>query len=138
MHVHTNDSGNSHAFNARKRVVIFDFDGTLADSIGWFFGVLNDVARRYDFRQITAEQREELRRKPPLDILNALEFRNGNCRRSRCMRALAAQDIDQIKLFGWVGDLLLELKVERSIDRGGQLQLGGEYSVGARPACAAH
>lgn len=111
MNLHTNDTGNDHVVLARRRVVIFDFDGTLADSIGWFFSVVNDVAQRYDFRQMTAEQREELRRKPPLEILNALGIPKWKLPAiAMHMRALAAQNIDQIKLFGWVGDLLLELK----------------------------
>lgn len=110
MNVHTNDSSNS-ALIAGKRVVIFDFDGTLADSIGWFFSIVNDVARRYDFRQTTAEQREELRRKPPLEILDALGIPKWKLPAIAIhMRALAARNIDRIKLFEWVGDLLLELK----------------------------
>lgn len=110
MNLHTNESSNS-ARLAGKRVVIFDFDGTLADSIGWFFSVLNDVARRYDFRQTTAEQLEELRRKPPLEILDALGIPTWKLPAiTMHMRALAAQDIARIRLFEWVGDLLLELK----------------------------
>jgi phosphoglycolate phosphatase len=37
----------------RYRLIIFDFDGTLADSFTWLTGVLADVARRFGFRQLT-------------------------------------------------------------------------------------
>ena len=111
MNVHTNDSGSNSAFVGRKRVVIFDFDGTLADSIDWFFSVVNEVARRYNFKETTHEQRDQLRHKSPLEILAALEIPKWKLPAiARHMRALTAQNIDQIKLFGWVGDLLLELK----------------------------
>ena len=30
----------------RYRLAIFDFDGTLADSLPWFAGILNEVAVR--------------------------------------------------------------------------------------------
>lgn len=111
MNLHANRSGSEPAVILRKRVVIFDFDGTLADSVGWFFGVLNEVARRYDFKQTTPEQLEVFRRKPPLEILAALGIPKWKLPAiARHMRALAAQNIDQIKLFGWVGDLLVELK----------------------------
>ena len=38
----------------RYKLVIFDFDGTLADSFPWFAGVLNGVADRYGFRRVAA------------------------------------------------------------------------------------
>ena len=43
------------------RLVIFDFDGTLADSSGWFIGVLDDLAKRHRFRTVDAEELEEMR-----------------------------------------------------------------------------
>ena len=111
MNVHANDRAIEPALVARKRVVIFDFDGTLADSIGWFFGVVNEVARHYDFKQTTPEQRDAFRRQTPREILAALEVPKWKLPAiAKHMRALAAQNIDQIKLFGWVGDLLCELK----------------------------
>ena len=43
------------------QLVIFDFDGTLADSAGWIRRVINDVAQRYRFRSVTDEEFESLR-----------------------------------------------------------------------------
>jgi phosphoglycolate phosphatase len=43
------------------KLVIFDFDGTLADSAGWLFGVLNQVANRYDFRRVDEAEIASLR-----------------------------------------------------------------------------
>ncbi len=43
------------------KLIIFDFDGTLADTFPWFTGVLNDVAARYRFRRVEADEVERLR-----------------------------------------------------------------------------
>ncbi len=37
------------------RLSIFDIDGTLVDSFGWFCSVLNDVAERHGFRKVETE-----------------------------------------------------------------------------------
>jgi phosphoglycolate phosphatase len=43
------------------KLVIFDFDGTLADSARWLSEELNPLARRFGFREVSAAQIEELR-----------------------------------------------------------------------------
>jgi len=43
------------------RLIIFDFDGTLADSAQWVLHALNDVAGLYGFRRITAAEAAMLR-----------------------------------------------------------------------------
>lgn len=42
-------------------LIILDFDGTLADSFPWLSDVINDVAKTYDFRQLTNSDKEQLR-----------------------------------------------------------------------------
>src|SRR5262245_66602657 len=60
--------------DAMKRydLAIFDFDGTLADSAAWFRSMINHVARRYDFRQITDAELEELRGRRSTEIVRYL------------------------------------------------------------------
>jgi phosphoglycolate phosphatase len=53
----------------RYRLAIFDFDGTLADSFGWFTTVLDDVADRYGFRRVAAGETAVLRRMEPEALL---------------------------------------------------------------------
>ncbi len=45
----------------RYRLVIFDFDGTLADSFPWFIGIINKLADEHGFRKIEADEVEGLR-----------------------------------------------------------------------------
>lgn len=54
------------------RLLILDFDGTLADSRPWFLGALDDAARRFGFRRVTPEEAEALRGLPTAAILRAL------------------------------------------------------------------
>jgi len=39
------------------RLVVFDFDGTLADRFDWFVKLLNGIAPRYRFRPIAPADR---------------------------------------------------------------------------------
>ncbi|MFC5069722.1 HAD hydrolase-like protein [Flaviflagellibacter deserti] len=58
----------------RFRLAIFDIDGTLVDSFGWFCSVLNEVAERHDFRKIeTAADIERMRGLDTRGILRDLE-----------------------------------------------------------------
>lgn len=48
----------------KKRKVefaIFDFDGTLADSLPWFLGIFDQMAHFYDFRKLDRGEFDELR-----------------------------------------------------------------------------
>ena len=45
----------------RYRLAIFDFDGTLADSLDWFRASFHDVIARFDLTPITAEELEAMR-----------------------------------------------------------------------------
>lgn len=55
-----------------RRLAIFDFDGTLADSFPWFCSELNGFARRHGFREIDASEAEALRSKSTREILKEL------------------------------------------------------------------
>ena len=45
----------------RYRLAIFDFDGTLADSLDWFRASFHDVIARFDLTPVTAEELEGMR-----------------------------------------------------------------------------
>ena len=54
-------------------LVIFDLDGTLADSFSWFGTVINGLARDYGFRPVADDEVELLRRAGAREILHRLE-----------------------------------------------------------------
>jgi phosphoglycolate phosphatase len=55
-------------------LLIFDFDGTLADSAAWFRSILPDLARRFGFRCPDEEELEILRHKPPREVMRILKI----------------------------------------------------------------
>jgi phosphoglycolate phosphatase len=54
-------------------LVILDLDGTLANSFPWFLRNVNDVADRFGFRRVAAEDIEPLRHASTREILARLE-----------------------------------------------------------------
>ena len=95
----------------KYKLVIFDFDGTLADSASWFLGILNDLARRHGFRSVTAAEIEMLRGRGNREIIRYL-----NLARWRLpfiaadVRRRAAADAASISLFDGVERLLDTLR----------------------------
>jgi phosphoglycolate phosphatase len=94
----------------RYRLAIFDFDGTLADSLHWFAGILNEVAARYGFRTLDAAEMEALRGQDNRAIVRALGVPAWKVPLiASHMRRLVARDAGQIRLFPGVGDLFAGL-----------------------------
>jgi phosphoglycolate phosphatase len=92
------------------RLVIFDFDGTLADSLGWMRGVLNDVARRHRFRTAEDHELEELRGKDTRAIMAHLGVSPWKLPFiARDMRRRAAREAHLIRPFAGVHELLADL-----------------------------
>jgi phosphoglycolate phosphatase len=80
-------------------LVIFDLDGTLADSFSWFCTVINGVAREYGFRQANDEV-EPLRRAGSREILRRLEVPRWKLPAiARRLRALKREQLDAVSLF---------------------------------------
>lgn len=91
-------------------LVVFDFDGTLADSFDWFGSVLNGVADRYRFRRVAADDIEGLRRLGAREILRHLGIPRWKVPFiARHMHGLAARDVAQLRLFPGVAAMLADL-----------------------------
>ncbi|WP_342151544.1 HAD hydrolase-like protein [Methylorubrum sp. SB2] len=89
------------------RLVAFDFDGTLADTFAWFGSVLNGVADRYRFRRVEADEVERLRGLSARAIIADLGIPAWKMPLiARHMRALAARDAHDIRLFPGVPEML--------------------------------
>ena len=56
------------------QLIVFDFDGTLADSAAWFRSILPDIARRFGFRCPDSDELEALRHKPPREVMRILNI----------------------------------------------------------------
>jgi phosphoglycolate phosphatase len=54
------------------QLVIFDFDGTLADSMTFFRALLPELAQKFRFREPAGEELEAMRAHPPRDVMRRL------------------------------------------------------------------
>jgi len=93
------------------RLAIFDFDGTLADTVTWFAGVVNHVAERYSFKRVEERDHQTLRGYAPRKLLAVLGVPLWKVPLiAYHLRVLLARDIDQISLFEGVDRLLQTLR----------------------------
>jgi phosphoglycolate phosphatase len=82
----------------RYQLIIFDFDGTLADSFAWLAGTINQVADKYKFKRVPADEVESLRGRPAAAIIKQLGVPFWKVPFiANHLRALMARDIHLIK-----------------------------------------
>jgi len=95
----------------RYRLAIFDFDGTLADSLPWFRSVFNRVAVRYGFRTLDDAEFEALRGIGNREIIRRVGVPIWKIPLiASHMKRLMAKDIDGIPLFDGAAEMLRDLK----------------------------
>jgi phosphoglycolate phosphatase len=92
---------------APLRLVIFDFDGTLSDSGGWFLTIMDHLADRYRFRRVTPDEIEPLRRMSTRDVISHLRIPRWKLPFiSRHVRRLFGRNTHQVHLFAGVSEML--------------------------------
>ena len=92
------------------RLAIFDFDGTLADTFPWFCSVLNEVAERYAFRQVAADEVERLRGLDARALLRELAIPRWKLPFiARHMRRRAARERGAFRMVEGMGETLQRL-----------------------------
>jgi phosphoglycolate phosphatase len=92
-------------------LVIFDLDGTLADSFPWFIGSLNTVADAFRLRRVGEDEIEPLRRADVPEILKHLGVRRWKLPMiARYMRKLKSTELHTISLFPGATEMLRTLK----------------------------
>lgn len=95
----------------KKKAVLFDFDGTIADSIPWIFREINNHAEEYGFQPISTERFGLLRSSTLPELVKQfnislfkLPFFIATMRRE------VKKDIDKMGLCNGMNELLLALK----------------------------
>jgi phosphoglycolate phosphatase len=91
----------------KYRLIIFDFDGTLADTFQWFGQVLDGATERFRLRALTSEDVERLRGCSARKIIKDLGIPAWKLPLlARHIRQATAEHLEQLRLFPGVDDLL--------------------------------
>jgi phosphoglycolate phosphatase len=95
----------------RYDLVVFDFDGTLADSTEWFWSALPGVIERFRLEPVDLAQRDTLRRMPARAVMRLLGVRWWQAPGiARHMRQRMNGETDGIALFDGVPAMLAQLR----------------------------
>jgi phosphoglycolate phosphatase len=97
----------------KYRLAIFDFDGTLADSLPWFLRIANTVADKHGFRRIETHEIESLRGKGSREIVRHFQVPMWRMPLiARDVRRMKAASLDGISLFAGVDGMLESLSAK--------------------------
>lgn len=93
------------------KLVMFDFDGTLADSYPLFIKTLNNAADKYKFKHVGKKEENDLKHYSAREIIKILQISKWKMPFFiKYIRHNMTEKFDQVALFEGVGSLLQDLK----------------------------
>ena len=93
------------------KTVIFDFDGTLADTFDLIFAITNDLSVEFGYKQAKKEEIPEIEKLSPLQVINQSGISIFKVPfLLRRIRAEFQKEINNVSLFDGIKEVLLELK----------------------------
>jgi phosphoglycolate phosphatase len=99
----------------KYNLIIFDFDGTLADTLPWYTGIVNKVADKYKFKRVQKSEWEIVR---GYDVNKLFKYLDVPLWKIpvivKHLRTLLAKDINQVSLFKGI-DYLLKLLANNGV-----------------------
>ncbi len=96
--------------SVRYRLVIFDFDGTLADSLPWLRRAFSELADQFGFKRPDEGDLEALRRIPPREAMRLLRVPRWKVPFiAASARRRMSRELDAIRLFAGVDEVLRRL-----------------------------
>ncbi len=94
----------------RFRVVVFDFDGTLADTLGWAANQMPGISARYRTRNVEPEEYDHIRALPPKELLSYLEISTWKMPLIMWeLRRKMRRDTARLELFPGIAGVLLDM-----------------------------
>jgi len=95
----------------KYKLIIFAFDGTLADSFPWFLDTLETVADEFDLKMVDINRLGELRKLDAANFIKKLKIPLYKIPQiTTFMRSKMSEQIDDIKLYAGVNSMLKGLK----------------------------
>lgn len=93
------------------KVVIFDFDGTLADTFDLIFAITNRLSVEFGYKQARKEEIPEIEKLSPLQVINQSGISIFKVPfLLRRIRAEFQKEINNVSLFSGIKEMLLALK----------------------------
>lgn len=100
-----------HKNSTKPKLLIFDFDGTLADTLGWLLDVSDVLAGRFNFLRFDRAEMESIRRLGTREILKRHKVAWWKTPLiAREARKMMARDLDRLQLFPGIAAALRGLK----------------------------
>lgn len=99
--------------DSTKPLLIFDFDGTLAQTLETGIGIFNEIAPEWGLKPVTMEEVQELRKLHTRALLDRLGVsRLMAVKLAAHIRRLLHERMDQVRLIPHVSDAIHELRAE--------------------------
>lgn len=97
-----------------KKIIIFDFDGTIADSFPPMVKILKKQVKEMGYGDLTDKQIEIMRSMRPLDIIAHFKFPFWKIPKLiQTVREELFNQIDKVKMFQGINELINDLKTKK-------------------------